>query len=41
MQKNDEIALKRVRDWQRGYLKWGYKTMGFGFFLLQKTNQVI
>lgn len=39
MQSDDQIAFKRIHDWQRGYLKWGRTTMGFGFFLLQKHAQ--
>ena len=27
--------IEKVRQWQRGYLKWGIDTMGFGFYLLR------
>ena len=37
LQSDDKIAFKRICDWQQGYLKWGSETMGFGFFLLQKS----
>ncbi|MEM8544162.1 MAG: class I SAM-dependent methyltransferase [Cyanobacteria bacterium P01_H01_bin.119] len=36
LKNTDEAALKHAQEWQRGYLKWGNQTMGFGFFLLQK-----
>lgn len=39
MQTDDLVALKRIYNWQRGYLKWGRKTMGFGFLLFQKHSQ--
>lgn len=40
LQNSDEKAFERARSWQGGYLKWGYETMGFGFFLLQKRSGV-
>lgn len=36
LKNTDEAALKHAQEWQRGYLRWGNQTMGFGFFLLQK-----
>lgn len=39
MQTGDQVALKRIYNWQRGYLKWGRETMGFGFLLLQKHSK--
>lgn len=36
IQNADEVAFEQIRNWQRGYLRWGRETMGFGFFLLQK-----
>lgn len=40
LQNSDEEAFERLCNWQRGYLKWGRETMGFGFFLLQKRPHV-
>jgi hypothetical protein len=36
MKSVDEIAFEQIQNWQRGYLRWGSNTMGFGFFLFQK-----
>ena len=36
MKSDDEAALKQTQNWQRGYLRWGSQTIGFGFFLFQK-----
>jgi cyclopropane fatty-acyl-phospholipid synthase-like methyltransferase len=29
--------IEKVMAWQKGYLKWGIDTMGFGFYLLLNT----
>lgn len=36
IQNADETVFKWIQSWQRGYLRWGRNTMGFGFLLLQK-----
>ena len=37
---NDPDATKfrnRIRDWREAYLRWGRDTLGFGFYLFQKS----
>ena len=37
IQSNDVDQYEQTKQWQTGYVKWGMKTMGFCFLILQKS----